>query len=338
MKTDEEMSQSDPGTSKSWIPTNEEREQAGRKLWDWVVKQPQTVWLNIVRYGNPDEWELYWIDMVKHPRCDRAVASYLFWKLQPSHFLTADDRPYEDGCGSYEDMMAAILDRAESGGWPTSKVHYDRIEIAREALETARTIATSPTVPFAIPRQLCANFEGDNDTPTIVGSEPIEDVEPLFGLLDSTPVLVCSAEVRADRQLTGEYHYDQAFALPARAIVTDDMTDLQAITAVFGDWEPALSKVAAVDAEREAFYAEARKRNAALTAAHVSVKPSPRRATGTAHVSLKPARRWWPGVARFVIMNAIGAAAMIAALHFAGSMAAVMVLIVWIGVLLHEFL
>jgi hypothetical protein len=315
LNTVETVPQEIADTSKPiWVDTREARALAAQVLWDWVVLQPQTVWLNIVRDGNPDEWELDWIKMVNHPQCDRAVASYLFWKFQPSYYLAHGERPREDGTGN---LMAHILNRAEKGGWPAATIHYDRVEVALEALETARTIATTPSVPFAIPRQLCANFEGDNETPKLVGDETIAQIDYAFDMFANIDELANSQTVRSDRHQTKEDYYDVAFQFPAHSVVTADMTDLQAITAVFGDWELGLSKVATLKAER---FGTAQQR------------------MGNPATAPDPARRWWSGAARFLIISATGASAMVAALHFLGPMAAVVALILWVGVLLQQFL
>ena len=55
-----------------------------RDFWTWLEQQPQQAWLYYARKANWDEAGDMFVDMVRHPRCDRALASWLFWSSDPS--------------------------------------------------------------------------------------------------------------------------------------------------------------------------------------------------------------------------------------------------------------
>ena len=64
-----------------------------RDFWAWLEQQPQQAWLYYARNANWDQAEDMFVDMVRHPRCDRALASWLFWSSDPSYFIHHGTRP-----------------------------------------------------------------------------------------------------------------------------------------------------------------------------------------------------------------------------------------------------
>ena len=103
-------------------------------FWAWLQHQPLQAWLFFAREANWDQAELLFVAMVRHPRCDVALASWLFWSANPSWFLSQGERP---GVGT---LLGEILCRAEGEGFAPATLHYSRVEVARQALEAANAI------------------------------------------------------------------------------------------------------------------------------------------------------------------------------------------------------
>jgi hypothetical protein len=67
-----------------------------RDFWTWLEQQPQHAWLYYARNANWDQAENMFVDMVRHPVCDRALASWLFWSSDPSYFVEQRKRPHRN--------------------------------------------------------------------------------------------------------------------------------------------------------------------------------------------------------------------------------------------------
>ena len=208
-----------------------------RDFWSWLEQQPQQAWLYYARKANWDEAEDMFVDMVRHPRCERALASWLFWSSNPSYFIEQRKRPPS------EKVVGAILDRSEKGGFNNAGLRYGRIEVALQALRVAEVLTTlDGPPPFRIPRELCASFEGRNPDLPPFDESTERDLEEMFQYLDGTLP-------RTDReswewnQRGGNWWYEQALQLPSTPEVTADMSDVEAIDAVFGEHHSTLVRV-----------------------------------------------------------------------------------------------
>lgn len=205
-------------------------------VWTWLQGQSQTAWLYFARGANWDDMDWLFPQMVVHPDCDRALASWLFWHAQPSHYLAVGERPTADGSGAH-DLMALILDRAEMGGWPTRGLHYSRMEVAQNAFDAATELAKVASAPFAIPRELCASFDGSNP--------PLEmDAQTEADWRELTDTLIDVRITRSDEEALGAHSWiEPALRLPADPVVTAEMSDFDAIEAVFGDYRSTLERI-----------------------------------------------------------------------------------------------
>ena len=87
------------GIPRTYYDGNPEDRAYIRDFWTWLEQQPQTAWLYYARNANWDQAEDMFVDMVRHPRCDRALASWLFWSSGPSHFIEAGQAPSDRNAG-----------------------------------------------------------------------------------------------------------------------------------------------------------------------------------------------------------------------------------------------
>jgi len=216
-----------------------------RDFWSWLEQQPQQAWLYYARKANWDEAEDMFVDMVRHPRCDRALASWLFWSSNPSYFIEQRKRPPS------EKVVGAILDRSEKGGFNNAGLRYGRVEVALQALRVAEVLTTlDGPPPFRIPRELCASFEGRNPDLPPFDESTERDLEEMFQYLDGTLP-------RTDRESwewnqRGNWWYEQALQLPSTPEVTAHMSDVEAIDAVFGEHRSTLARIEQVRTNRHA--------------------------------------------------------------------------------------
>lgn len=214
-------------------------------VWTWLQTQPQTAWLYFARDANWDDMDWLFPQIVMHPDCDRALASWLFWHAQPNYYFSVGKRPLVDGSGG-DDLMAMLLERAEAGGWPARGLHYARAEVAEYAFDTAAQLAEGNSAPFAIPRQLCASFDGRNP--------PLEmDAQTDADWQELTDTQIDVRIMRRDEDAMRDYSwYESALRLPDNPVVTAGMSDLEAIEAVFGEHRASQARIeeARKDAQR----------------------------------------------------------------------------------------
>lgn len=206
-------------------------------FWAWLEQQPQQAWLYYARNANWDQAEDMFVDMVRHPRCDRALASWLFWSSNPSSFLEHGKRP------PAETLVGAILDRSEKGGFHNAGLCYHRVEVALQALRAAEAVTRlNGPPPFRIPRELCASFEGRNPDLPPFDETSERDLEEMFQYLDGT--LPRTDEESWERNKRGgNWWYEPALELPSTPQVTARMSDVEAIDGVFGEHRSTLARI-----------------------------------------------------------------------------------------------
>ena len=324
------------GIPKTYDDRNPESRNWISDVWSWLQTQPPSAWLYFVRNANFDDMDWLFPEMVRHPDCDRVLASWLFWMNEPGAWLEGDESPIGPMFG---DLMTAILERAEAGGWAKSGLHYPRVEVAYEAFRAAKALATRDGPPaFRIPRELCASFEGTNP-PLVLGDQAEADWKELAEK-ENVSIALSDEETFRRMREGGSWWFEPALKLPPDSVVTSGMTDLEAIEAVFGQWEPTNSRMeqlrASIDrADKEYLNADP-ERSAELYRLHRSSQeenerrwleervatraPSPSRTD-----SAKPSF-----VGRLTAYLVLGCAALIGALHFFGAKVAAVVLIVWL--------
>ena len=93
------------GIQRTYYDGNREDRAYVRGFWTWLAQQPQQAWLYYAGRANWDQAEDMFVDMVQHPRCDRALASWLFWSSCPSYFIKHGKRTRS------EKLLGATLDR-----------------------------------------------------------------------------------------------------------------------------------------------------------------------------------------------------------------------------------
>jgi hypothetical protein len=206
-------------------------------FWAWLQQQPQQAWLYYARNANWDEAEGMFVDMVRHPRCDRALASWLFWSADPRFFIEQGTRPHANT------LLGAILDRSEKGGFDHAELHYHRVEVALQALLAAEALTKRDgPPPFRIPRELCASFEGLNTDLPPFDETTERDLEEMFRYLDGTLPRNDQESWERNRR-GGNWWYEQALQLPPTPEVTIQMSDVEAIDAVFGEHRSTLARI-----------------------------------------------------------------------------------------------
>ena len=225
------------GIPRTYYDGNPEDRAYIRDFWAWLQQQPQQAWLYYARNANWDEAEDMFVDMVRHPRCDRALASWLFWSSDPSWFIEQRKRP---PAGK---VLGAILDRSEKDGFDTAGLCYHRVEVALQALRVAEALTKlDGPPPFSIPRQLCASFEGSNPDLPRFDETTERDLAEMFQYLDGK-LPRTDRESWERNKRGGNWWYEQALRLPPTPAITSDMSDVEAIDAVFGDHRSALERI-----------------------------------------------------------------------------------------------
>jgi hypothetical protein len=205
-------------------------------FWAWLEQQPQQAWLYYARNANWDQASDMFVDMVRHPRCDRALASWLFWSSDPSFFIEHGKR------APAHTLVGVILDRSEKGGFHNAGLCYHRVEVALQALFTAEALTKlNGPQPFRIPRELCASFEGHNADLPPFDETTERDLEEMFQYLDGR--LPRTDKESWERNKQGNWWYEPALELPATPRVTASMSDIEAIDAVFGEHRSALARI-----------------------------------------------------------------------------------------------
>ncbi|GLR47727.1 DUF4274 domain-containing protein [Sphingomonas astaxanthinifaciens] len=215
---------------------NPEDRNAAADFWAWLREQPQAAWLYYARVANRDDGEGIFMEMVAHPSCDRALASWLFWKSGPAHFLAQGERPGPDS------LLGAILSRSDAGGFARGTLHYGREEVALEAFAATSALEGREGAPFAIPRDLCAAFDGRNPDLPSYDDETERDLADIFRHLDGW-LPRSDAEVAERERRGGNRWYVAALRLPERPEVQLGMSDVAAIDAVFGEHRASLDRI-----------------------------------------------------------------------------------------------
>lgn len=214
---------------------NPEDRRYTRDFWAWLQHQPREAWLNYARVANWDQAEDTFVEMVRHPDCDRALASWLFWSAEPLYWIERGERPGRDH------MLGAILGRCEAGGFADSRLRYPRAEVAYSALWVADAIAKrADGAPFRIPRALCASFDGANPDLPAYDPDTEGDLAEMFAYLDgSLP--------RSDREaleaVRSNWWWEPALRLPRHPRTHPAMSDVAAIDEVFGEHRASLARI-----------------------------------------------------------------------------------------------
>jgi hypothetical protein len=232
------------GIPKTYYDGNPEDRRYVDDFWAWLKEQPQQAWLYYARCANWDEAERIFIEMVRQPECDRGLASWLFWSSDPTYYIANGKRPVADR------VSAAILDRCEKGGFPNSRLHYGRVEVAFYALRVAEALERlSGPAPFRIPRELCASFDGSNPDLPPFDEETERDLAEMFTYLDGK-LPRTDRDSWEPQHKGGNWWYEPGLRLPRHPIVTEQMTDVEAIDAVFGEHRSALRRIEQVRQKR----------------------------------------------------------------------------------------
>ena len=324
------------GIPKTYVDGNPEDRNWISDVWEWLQTQPQTAWLYFVRDANFDDMDWLFPQMVRHPDCDRALASWLFWMNEPGPWLEGDESPVGSMFG---DLMAAILERADAGGWPRRGLHYPRVEVAYEAFRAAKALAMRDRPPvFRIPRELCASFEGANP-PLVLDDETLADWDELTEK-EYVRIALTDEETFRQNRDGGNWWFEKELRLPSDPVVTPNMTDLEAIEAVFGECESTTARIERARDLKDRAYEDSlnadSERSAELYRLHrLGLKANEERwleerarshpitAPGKA-----PAKRSFAG--RIAAYLLLGCAVFIGSLHFLGPKVAAVVLIVWL--------
>ena len=323
------------GIPKTYDDRNPEDRNWISDVWEWLQTQPQAAWLYFVRNANFDDMDWLFPQMVRHPDCDRALASWLFWMNEPGAWLEGDESPVG---AMFGDLMTAILERADAGGWSKRDLHYPRVEVAYEAVRAAKALATRDGPPvFLIPRELCASFEGANP-PLVLDDETLADWQEL-GEKEYVSIALTDEEAIRRNRDGGNWWFEPALRLPEDPVVTSDMSDVEAIEAIFGEWESTDTRIERArdlgnraqeerlnaDPERSA---ELYRLNRLSQERNEQAWPAERAASHAATAPEQGPKRSFVG--RLAAYLLLGCAALIGALHFFGAKAAIVVLIVWL--------
>ena len=220
--------------------------ETGADFWAWLEQQPDHAWLFYARGANWDSADTIFAKMVARPRCDLALASWLFWQSEPSYWLKQAEAP-KSGT-----LLRAILDRCNSGGFPSGAVHYDRVEVAFNALQAGKALSelTAPP-PFEIPRSLIQSFDGNNPTLGPYSPEIEQDLAEIFDDDPGKHSVIWGSFYRSDRDYFdamrrgGNWWFEPALRLPKNPRVTDNMTAIHAIDAVFGEHRASVRRIEA---------------------------------------------------------------------------------------------
>jgi pentatricopeptide repeat protein len=227
------------GIPKTFYDGNPEDRQFVNDFWAWLKAQPQQAWLYYARNANWDEADRMFVEMVREPGCDRALASWLFWLSEPAYYVREGRAPHGDS------LLGVILKREAEGGFPQSRLRYNRVEAAFYALATADALdKLEGPPPFHIPRELCASFDGRNPDLPKFDETTERDLAEMFEYLDGTFPRTDEKSYEGQRR-GGNWWFEPALKLPSNPRVTDDMTDIQAIDAVFGEHRASLRRIEA---------------------------------------------------------------------------------------------
>jgi hypothetical protein len=227
------------GIPKTFYGGNPEDRQYVNDFWAWLRGQPQQAWLYYARNANWDQAERMFVEMVREPDCDRALASWLFWSSGPDYYIREGRSPHDDS------LLGAILKREAEGGFTQSRLHYGRVEVAFNALATADALAKREgPPPFRIPRELCASFDGRNPDLPKYDEATERDLAEMFQYLDGTLPRTDEQSYEGQRR-GGNWWFESALRLPQNPQVTEEMSDVEAIDAVFGEHRSSLRRIEA---------------------------------------------------------------------------------------------
>lgn len=210
--------------------------ETGVDFWAWLEQQPLQAWLFYARGANWDNAETIFRNMVAHPRCDLAIASWLFWQSEPSYWLAQSEKPR---AGT---LLRAILDRCADGGFPSDTVHYERVEVAFHALQAAKVLSElKGPPPFDIPRDLIRGFDGSNPPIGPYGPEVEQDLAEIFDDNPGKHSVIWGSFYRSDRDYFdrmrrgGNWWFEPALRLPKHRRLDVGVSTVVAIEAVFGN-------------------------------------------------------------------------------------------------------
>jgi hypothetical protein len=232
------------GIPHTYYDGNPEDRDTGADFWAWLEQQPVHAWLFYARGANWDSGETIFEKMVAHPRCDLAIASWIFWANEPAYWLGGSKMPPPGG------MLRTIIDRCNGDGFPSGAVHYQRVEVAYNAFLAARELRNrKDPPPFDIPLALIQSFEGRNP-PIGPFSKQIEnDLTEIFDDVPGHHSLVWGSFFRSDAEYFnrqrrgGNWWYEPALRLPEKPEANANMSALGAIEAVFGKHRPNLRRI-----------------------------------------------------------------------------------------------
>jgi hypothetical protein len=213
-------------------------------FWAWLEQQPVHAWLFYARGANWDTADSIFESMVAHPRCDLAIASWLFWQSEPRYWLAKPEKP------RLGTLLRAILDRCNQGGFPSGAVHYDRVEVAFHALQAAKVLSElKGPPPFLIPPQLIQSFDGSNPPIGLYEPEVERDLAEIFDDVPGKHSAIWGSFYRSDQEYfdanrrSGNWWFEPALNLPRNPLPGAGMSTIEAIDAVFGDHRPSVQRI-----------------------------------------------------------------------------------------------
>jgi hypothetical protein len=215
---------------------------------NWAVLRelPQDVWLLLIRHINWDGAATLLENMVDDPRCDRAVAAFLFWEGVPS---------WDRDESSRGRLTWRIAENAARGFYQSAELWLDRAEIggyAQLTLTEWKRAGGRPSV-YPFPRVVCGPFGTRRARlPADLSPETERALESIF--LGQAQGLIRSEDEHRPCD-TGSAHV-AALDLPE---LPDDplsafagLDDLAFIEAMFGDNEAFNRRERAIIAARRA--------------------------------------------------------------------------------------
>lgn len=233
-----------PHTYSPGYPEHPDHRETAVDFWSWLETQPLQAWLFYARGANWDNADFIFESMVLHPRCDLAIASWLFWQSEPDFWLGRNESPHA------KSRIGLILQRCENGGFPSGFVHYDRVEAAFGALRTAEALRQLDGPPaFDIPRQLIQSFDGSNPP---IGPYSPEIEKSLAEIFDDDPgkhSVIWGSFYRSDRDYfdrmrrSGNWWFERSLRLPKYPVPTASKSVVEAIDAVFGEHQSTLQRI-----------------------------------------------------------------------------------------------
>ncbi|MFT5510745.1 MAG: hypothetical protein ACI89J_003842 [Hyphomicrobiaceae bacterium] len=205
-------------------------------FWNWIRKQPQDVWLLWARHANWDSADSIFERMVDDPRCDGALASWIFWNAEPGYHYANPDH-YSKNPGAFDNsLVGRIMKNAQRGYYKDAELYYDRYEVVIHANLLATAIEEDENRnTFQVPKVLFGPFDGRHAKAPEFDIETQNDLEEFFDAMDGWLPL-SEAEHSKYMRSSGHLRIAKYLHLPkipaataALASVNDNWSCIQAV-------------------------------------------------------------------------------------------------------------